>query len=224
MLCNLKNKIGKYANITKDIRGIRQTEGGHLLVEMKQGSREEKNIVEKLKVGMTGEKISIYGKTSRKVPLNVYRIDIDMKEGQIHDGIKKALNISCKDMLEVKALRPLNGGRQAVTILVSEKVAQGLEYKSTVKLGWSEVEIKKKDDTKRSNRCWKEGQNEAMQKLWRRGTSRVLLLTYTHRRRSEAQLEWRNLDKRVEVPESTVFLNGRKQSVDLRSSAIAGFS
>ncbi|KAK9882815.1 hypothetical protein WA026_023326 [Henosepilachna vigintioctopunctata] len=146
MACNLKNKIGKDANITKDIRGIRQTRGGHLLVKIKQGSREVKNIVEKLKVGMTGKKIKIYGKAYRKVPLNVYGIDIDMKEGQIHD-----------DMLEVKALRPLNGGRQAVTILVSEKVAEGLEYKSTVKLGWPQVEIRKKDDTKWCYRCWKDG-------------------------------------------------------------------
>ncbi|KAK9886731.1 hypothetical protein WA026_018382 [Henosepilachna vigintioctopunctata] len=95
------------------------------IVELKKGSKEARNIYNRVKTKMQDGNVKLYGHKDRRIAMNFYGIDIDVTGKQVEEEICKQLKVSGNEV-EVKALRPMRGGRQAATAFSSERTAQAL--------------------------------------------------------------------------------------------------
>ncbi|XP_044754992.1 uncharacterized protein LOC123313945 [Coccinella septempunctata] len=158
MVANLKNKFRREESVTKEIEGIRQTREGHLLLEIRKGSKETDTIFKKIKENMGGETIRKYRSGGAKIAANVYGLDIDVKEEEIKQALKESINISPNEGdIEIKAIRPMTGGRNAATVIAPPEVIERLLRKGKIKIDFSSVDVKERKPLTKCNRCWEEG-------------------------------------------------------------------
>lgn len=158
MVTNLKGQIGHDNEITSEINGVRETRDGHLLLEMKKGSKETDKIYKRIKENMKDATVKKYTGGRQKISANIYGIDIDVRENQIEERIHEVLGIAQnKDGVEIKALRPLRGGRQAATIVGKEEIISKLIETRKIKIGFSIADVKERKITNKCNRCWEIG-------------------------------------------------------------------
>lgn len=107
---------------------------------------------------MKDTKVKKYAGGKQKMSVNLYGIDIDVGEKQIQDRLHEVLEKQPDtDGVEVKALRPLRGGRQAATIIANEDVIEKLIEMRKVKIGFSIADVRERKIIARCNRCWEPG-------------------------------------------------------------------
>lgn len=157
MVTSLKRNLKEEKNLVDDIERVRKTRDGHLLVEVKKGSNLAPEILQKIKVNAVGPVRRLTGSANRWAA-NIYGIDIDVKKEEVEMAIKNALGKSTTDLdFEIKALRPMMGGRQAATVIASEGSIKELLSRGSIKIGLSRADIRERRDIIKCLRCWEEG-------------------------------------------------------------------
>ncbi|XP_044753967.1 uncharacterized protein LOC123313246 [Coccinella septempunctata] len=158
MVSSLKKNLKEEEALMKDIESVRETREGHLLVEVKKGSTNMANLLEKIKTTSHMETVHRLNGAAAKKAVNLYGINIDMKEEEIGKRIQEILGKPENDQeIEVRALRQMRGGRQAATILAFPQTIGKLIQIWNIKLGFSSALVRERDDKIRCNRCWEEG-------------------------------------------------------------------
>ncbi|KAK9891531.1 hypothetical protein WA026_014766 [Henosepilachna vigintioctopunctata] len=129
---------------------------------MRRGSSQAENICRRVKAqDKMGKAIKLGGQDTRKIALNLYGIDIDVEKEEAEDSLKRILNLPSENQdIEVRALRPMVGGRRAATILAKPELAKTLAAIGKVRIGISVADVKERKDMKRCNKCWQEGHFE----------------------------------------------------------------
>ncbi|XP_044754990.1 uncharacterized protein LOC123313944 [Coccinella septempunctata] len=158
MVSRLKGNLKEEAGLVENIEGLRETRDGHLLVEVKKGSAAGAELYQKIKENTPSGSVRRLHGSSRKKAVNLYGVDIDVKEEEIKRTISSTLGKKMEDdEVEVKALRPMRGGRQAATILINLESMMTLIKARSIKIGFSTATISERREVTRCNRCWKEG-------------------------------------------------------------------
>lgn len=157
MVQELKKEFTK-DKACEDIRGVRQTREGHMLLEMKKDSVETDNVLKKVRAVMGSEKVKKFTSKSTKKAVNIYGLDMDLNELQVESALKKVINAPSEyKELEVKALRPMYGGRKTATIVAPPEIVKKLINTHRIRIGLSIVEVKERTEVIRCNRCWEMG-------------------------------------------------------------------
>ncbi|XP_045482744.1 uncharacterized protein LOC123686561 [Harmonia axyridis] len=156
MVTNLKKQIGNKNDLKNEINGIRETKDGHLLLEIRKGSKETERVYQTIKDNMKEQNVKKYTGGRQKASANIYGLDIDANEAQIEDTLKETASCQ-RDEITIKALRPLTEGRQAATIIASEEIIKKLIQIKRVKIGFSMEDIRERNIIVRCNRCWEIG-------------------------------------------------------------------
>lgn len=157
LLSGLKKGLSSEVNLKEEIKMVRQTREGHMLVEVKKGSKEIEKLCQKIRSTPYMESATKIGREVSKV-VNLYGIDLDVSEREVEEAIACALKAhGTKGDVNIKALRPMSGGRKAATAVGRQEVIQELINIGRIKIGFSLVDIKKRDEETRCNRCWGSG-------------------------------------------------------------------
>lgn len=157
MVTNLKKEFKAEDKLSDEIRALRQTREGHMLVEIRKGSKETDNICQKIRSATHMETARrLVGEAKRAA--NIYGIDIDTKEVEVEEKLNEVLrSYKIDEKVEVKALRPMTGGRKAATIIGKlEHIARLIET-GKVKIGFSLATIRERGESTKCNRCWNFG-------------------------------------------------------------------
>lgn len=158
MVTNLKNQLGDKNDLKNEIHGIRETKDGHLLLEIKKGSKETERLYKTIKENTKNQNVKKYIGGRPKASANIYGIDIDIEEAQIADILNEITGTKKdEEKIEIKALRPLRGGRQAATIIANEDIIKKLTQIKKVKIGFTMADIKERVASIKCNRCWESG-------------------------------------------------------------------
>ncbi|CAH1107715.1 unnamed protein product [Psylliodes chrysocephalus] len=145
------------ANIGVNVRDIKKTRNGELLLTVEEGSKkveELKREIEEKNPQMT---------TSVLISKKVLHIR-DLDEVTTEDEIRKAIcevTSAKPESFEIKALRPANRNKQNVTVIISEGDAYQLLTAGKIKIGWPNCRVIEREREKKCYRCWGHGHVKA---------------------------------------------------------------
>ncbi|XP_060516193.1 uncharacterized protein LOC132695754 [Cylas formicarius] len=133
-----------------DIGQLRKTRNGQVLLTVNNGSDRAELLKREI-----GEKVpgaTAHLLKSKKVP-HVKDLDEVTTTDEIKEAVSKATGTNPSNVDE-RALRPAYGGRQNVTLIVSEAKAEKLINLKTIKIGWTSCRIYERQREDRCFRCW----------------------------------------------------------------------
>lgn len=152
LLKTLKEKVNP-SEIGVDIKDIRKTRTGDVLLTVRNGSASAENLTKEIEKKVPGAKT--YLKTRKKV-IHLKGLEEVVTEKEISEALCKALTTKAENV-DVRALRPAYGNKKNVTIVTSEVEANKLLEMETIKIGWVKCKIQERKKETKCYRCWQYG-------------------------------------------------------------------
>lgn len=156
LLKTIKQKVNP-SEIGVDVKDIRKTRNGDLLLTVQNGSDKaevlKREIKEKLPEATTSELID-------KKVLHIKGLDEVVTIQEITDVISKELSVQ-PESFKVTALRPAYGDKQNVTVIIPTINAEKLIQMEKIKIGWTRCRIMEREVDKKCYRCWQYGHEKA---------------------------------------------------------------
>lgn len=144
---------GKLNNLGENVKSIRKTEKGELLVELNRADHENLHQFQEVMKEVLGNDANVRSLT-HEVVLQIKDIDEVTSKEEIIDALRKfsdnMKNLQC-DVL--KALRPAYGSTQTATISLNAHLANKLLDAGKIKIGWVVCRIRQKITPKKCFKC-----------------------------------------------------------------------
>ncbi|KAI4461047.1 zinc finger cchc-type superfamily [Holotrichia oblita] len=144
-------------DIGVDIKDVRKTKKGELLLTVRNGSDKAEVLKNELREKLPTATTSLL--VSKKV-LHVKGMDEVVTTQEIKDAICKAIETK-PETFEVKALRPAYGNRQNATIVMPEGDARKLIQARKIKIGWTSCKIVERKPDLKCYKCWDYGHTKS---------------------------------------------------------------
>lgn len=144
---------GKLSNLGENVKGIRKTEKGELLVELNKAEHENLHQFEEVMKEVLGSDAEVRSLT-HEIILQIKDIDEVTSKEEIIDALRKSSD-SMKDLHcnSLKSLRPAYGSTQIATICLSAHLANNLLDAGKIKIGWVVCRIRQKITPKKCFKC-----------------------------------------------------------------------
>ncbi|CAH1107096.1 unnamed protein product [Psylliodes chrysocephalus] len=146
ILRDLKSKISR-ERVPEGIKMIRKTRAGDLIVEM-DDEEGIKSLREEINKNISEATVKILKRN--KVVINIYDVDAVTSAEEIARAVGAYTGA---EAVEVRSLRPMEGGRQAATVELDEEEANKLFKEKEVRIGWTRCRVKERVDVGRCYRC-----------------------------------------------------------------------
>ena len=136
--------------LLKEIKSVRKTAKGDLIVSTKEGSGK---LTEKIQGILQGQNVRQL-KAYRTKILHLRYVEPSAEEAEIRDAIVYTGMIQTNDALVIKSRRPDRTGNQTVTIQAEEKDAERLIQADRIRIGLGNCKIQERVVVTHCYRCW----------------------------------------------------------------------
>lgn len=148
LLKTVKSQI----DITKvgvQVKALRKTAAGDLLLEVKGGVQKAGILKEAIK-----EKVDREVKlTNNDVIVHILDIDATTTQKEIEEAIRREVGHGGAPTVKIKSMRPTWTGNQVATVLVSKPVANVMIQAKTIKIGWISCRVRERVSVPRCYNC-----------------------------------------------------------------------
>jgi len=151
MLKTIKEEVHR-KNIGTDIKLIRETKEGNLLLTLGKQTTDDVELEKTLKNSFGTDRVRSNALSKRKI-FHVKNIDGLTSKDEIINAIKHATNLD-SDSFEVTNVRPSYGFCQIATVRATELAANRLTTLKTIPIGITRCHIIERQDARRCRRCW----------------------------------------------------------------------
>lgn len=162
LLKTVKTTFADKPESANKIKTVRQTKDGKMLIVI---DKEKVSVVEEIKnilepeVGNADIQMRTGGKDRLKT-LYIKNMDQITTKEEVKGALEKEIG-EWKEIYKIGNLRPFQGKNQAITITLTEKEANKLVEKETIKIGLNRCEIYERINVTICYRCWKYGHRTA---------------------------------------------------------------
>nr|XP_015840425.1 PREDICTED: uncharacterized protein LOC107399183 [Tribolium castaneum] len=154
ILKNVKHVVGNKIK-ENEIRGVRKTQNGHLLLTLEKDSKKMEEVKALLQRNMEGANITIRKASSNLVTLHIHNMDATTTKEEVEQAVKNAVGHDCE--LKIGNLGPMYGENQAVTLLIEKENATKLIKEGKIIIGLAQYSIKEGTVITRCKRCLEYG-------------------------------------------------------------------
>lgn len=137
-------------NIGVNIKTVRKTRSGELLVTVPHGTGNAKALKEEIMRKVPG---TISTLLTRKKVLHIKDLDATTTVEDVRKAISDTITVATED-LDIRALRPTVFSRQNVTVILPNTKADELLYKGSIKIGWTSCKVTERKAESKCTRCW----------------------------------------------------------------------
>lgn len=148
-------------DIGVEIKDIKKTKNGELLLTVRNGASKAAELNKAIKEKIPEANTSLF--LNKKV-IHIKDLDEVTTKEQIKESLSNYIAVKMED-IEVRALRPAYGGKQNVTVVMSENDAANLMNKKNkwgkILISWSWCRVMERKNELKCFRCWEYGHIKA---------------------------------------------------------------
>lgn len=148
LLKSVKSKVD-IAKVGVQVKTIRKTAKGDLLLEVQGGMQKADRLKEAIKKDV-GKDVKI---TNNEVTIHIYDIDATTSQEEVEEAVVREVGHGEAHTVKVKSMRPSWDGNQIATVLASKFIANRMILAKVIRIGWVNCRVRERVTVPRCFNC-----------------------------------------------------------------------